>query len=132
MYLAPHPKRSPKEMAPRLMIFCVLTTSVSWSQQLPDFSDPDIPPPVVGNLEERPKLAIKVSDEGEISIDGVTFDDDQLAVVFRLVFAREPKTVILIQANPVGINYSRKILRIASKEGINDAVFSPHKKTKTA
>ena len=119
-------------MTPRLIaLLCILTTSVSWSQQLPDFTDPDVPPPVVGELEGRPKLALKVSDDGKISIDGVAFEDDQIAVVFRLVVAREPKTVILIQANSVAIKHSRRILRIASDEGISDAVFSPHKKAKT-
>ncbi|WP_411825395.1 ExbD/TolR family protein [Luteolibacter sp. AS25] len=117
-------------MFPRsTVVFCILSFSVIQAQEQ-DFTDPDVAAPVAENLEGRPRLAIDVSDDGDLSIDGVSFDDKQIAVVFRLIAAQEPQIVLLLQANSVAMKHTQRILRIANKEGISSAVFSPLQKQK--
>ncbi|MDP0490676.1 MAG: hypothetical protein Q7Q71_06475 [Verrucomicrobiota bacterium JB023] len=95
-----------------------------------DPSEPLTEPPLTGTLDDRPTLDISINNDDEATINGITFTEAQLTVIFRWIRVHEPKIVLRFpMARDRFVQY-RKIIRIASKEGITDVIFSPLPETK--
>jgi len=112
-------------LLPALCLIAVSTVRAN------DLVDQDVQPPAATDLDARPKMAVEISAKGVPSLDGVSFSDQQLAVVFRRVLSFEPKVAVQIRADEkASFRHVKKVIELAKQAGIKDVVLSTARETK--
>ncbi|MGD9419259.1 MAG: ExbD/TolR family protein [Verrucomicrobiota bacterium JB025] len=101
---------------------CLLLVS---SMRAGDLAEQDVAPPVAPDLSARPVMDIRITEGGEPRMDGVSFSDQQLAVVLRRIHSLEPTIVLRIRAaRETGFGSVKEVIQLASEAGITDVIFS--------
>lgn len=119
-----HEKFSLNKTDHKVKVFAVV-----WVSLVPDidFSDSHIEPPLSNktDVDKRCKLKLLVAENGVFLMDGITFSEEQLSIVFRNAFKLNPEVVLEINSEPkVSFRDVRKVFKLANTEGINSGVIN--------
>ena len=83
--------------------------------------DVDVPVPRKTNFSERSKIEVCVTIEGNLTLHGVVFSNEQLAVILVELNALKPDIVVRIRAHKdVGFKAVNSVVDLALKSGIID------------